>query len=359
MQLAKLLHPRPRTIGSKLIEMFRAIQIESTLSKEAILEAYLTIAPYGGNIEGIVASSLRYFGKKPYALSYGQMALLVALPQSPERYRPDRHPKQSQKARDRVLEDALENKAMSLYSYTHALKEALPQRLYPLPRYMPHLSENILAKLSAKAYDTTLNAKVQIALEQWAKTKSRFLGKDTTLAVLVAKNSDATIQAYVGSHDRFSTSVSGYVDMIKAIRSPASTLKPFIYAYGFEKHIIHPNTIILDEETRFGDYMPYNFSKDYTGEIRIGEALQYSLNIPAVKVLQKVGVEDFVQRLSTLSGKLFIPKDKATLPIALGGIGLSIWQLTQLYVALGNEGKAYGLQYLSHTKERKMKQLFD
>lgn len=360
MQLAKLLHPRPRTLSAKFIEIFRAIQLEYHYSKDEILEAYLTIAPYGGNIEGILSASKRYFNKKPYGLEASQMALLVALPQSPEANRPDRQAKRSKKARDKVLTYAKDKGIISSYAYTQALNSPLPTTLHPLPRYAGHIASKVL-KPHSFIVETTLNESLQIQLEKWALGKAKSLDKKSTLAVLVVRNADASIQAYLGSHDRFSKRVSGYIDMITAIRSPASTLKPFIYAKGFEKHLIHPNTIIRDEKTRFGDYMPHNFSNDYIGEVTINEALQKSLNIPAVKVLQRIGVEDFLSHIDHFTeGKLFIPKGKATLPIALGGMGLSMWQLTALYVGLANDGASYPLYYLKkedNTTKNK-KQLF-
>lgn len=349
MQLARLLDPKPRTVTSKLIEIIRALQLELHYSKKEILSAYLTLAPYGGNVEGIVAASMRYFGKQPYALSASQIALLVALPQSPERNRPDKHYKKSIQARDKVLTYAKRENLIGEYEYQEALKEALPKRLKPLPRYSPHLAQKLLSRTKDKTLEieTTIHALLQRQLEHWALSKEGMLDKGSTFSVLVVKNSDASIKAYLGSHNMFSKRVSGYVDMIKAIRSPGSTLKPFIYAHGFEEHIVHPNTMILDQETRFGDYTPHNFSYEYTGEVSLEYALQNSLNIPAVKILNKLGVDSFVEKISKISGKLHIPKEQASLPIALGGVGVSIWQLTQLYVALANGGSAKDLHYLT------------
>ncbi len=362
MQLARLLDPKPRTITSKFIEIFKALQLELHYSKEEILSAYLTLAPYGGNVEGIVAASMRYFDKYPYALSASQSALLVAMPQSPERNRPDKHYKKSIQVRNKVLTYAKSKNLIGEYEYQEALKEALPKSLKSLPRYAPHLAQKLLSRSKDKTLEieTTLNAPLQKQLEHWALSKEGILDKGTTFSVLVVKNSDSSIQAYMGSHNMFSKNVSGYVDMIKAIRSPGSTLKPFIYAHGFEKHIVHPNTMIMDKETRFGDYTPHNFSHEYTGEVSLTYALQNSLNIPAVKILNKIGVDDFVEKISKVSGKLHIPKEKASLPIALGGVGLSIWQLTQLYVALANGGSAKDLHYLpSYTNTSHTKNLFE
>jgi len=360
MQLARLLEPKPRTLMAKLTQMFRALQLEWYYSKDEILAAYLTLAPYGGNVEGIVAASMRYFAKYPYALSASQTALLVAMPQSPERNRPDRDYEKSREVRDKVLHYLKKRGLITSYEFKEALDEALPRKSKAFPRNAPHLAQKLLSKSQENIIETTLHATLQQQLEQWALSKETVLDKGTTLAVLVVRNKDGAVQAYMGSHDMFSRSVSGYVDMIQAIRSPGSTLKPFIYTYGFESHLIHPNTKILDKETRFGNYRPHNFSHRYSGEVTLQYALQHSLNIPAVKILNRVGVDAFVERISSLSGSLHIPKKRATLPIALGGIGISIWQLTQLYMALANDGHASALHVLPQKgEETKEKELFE
>jgi len=347
MQLARLLDPKPRTIISKLQEIINAFQIELHYSKDEILSLYLTLTPYGGNVEGVVGASMRYFGKLPKTLTASESALLVSLPQSPERNRPDRYLKKAIEARDKVLKIAYKNSIINSVEYKQARDSIPPTKLNSYPRSAPHLSHRLLTNptIDSREINTTLDSILQKQLEIWAKDKSDILPKDTTISLLVVKNSNSSILAYLGSHDIFSNRVSGYVDMVKAIRSPGSTLKPFIYAFGFGKHIIHPNSIIMDEETLFGDYRPHNFSKRFNGEVTISKALRYSLNIPAVKVLQRVGVEKFIERLGKLSGKLKLPQDRATLPIALGGVGISLWQLTQLYVALANGGSANLLHY--------------
>ncbi|MEA3456890.1 MAG: penicillin-binding protein 1C, partial [Campylobacterota bacterium] len=348
MQLARLLDPKPRTVTAKLTEILHAFQLEWHYSKEEILSAYLTLTPYGSNVEGVVGASMRYFGKLPRSLSAGEAALLVSLPQSPERNRPDRHIENSIKARNKVLKIALNKELINKFEYQQALKQSPPAKLKKFPRYAPHLAQKILSnpKSHQNEITTTLNGLLQKQLEVWARGKSETLAKDTTIALLLIRNSDASVQAYLGSHDMFSQNVSGHVDMIQAVRSPGSTMKPFIYTFGFDKHFIHPNTLILDQETRFGDYLPHNFSNTYTGEVTIAYALQHSLNIPAVKILKRVGTEAFISQVATYAGKLKVPKNRATLPVALGGAGISMWQLSQLYVALANSGSANRIHYL-------------
>jgi penicillin-binding protein 1C len=347
MQLARLLEPKPRTVRSKIIEIIRAFQLESTYSKEEILQAYLTLAPYGGNVEGIIGASMRYFGKLPYALSISEAATLVSLPQSPEHNRPDRYPEQSRIARDKVLKIAKEAGILTPLLYTKATDAPVTAQRFSFPRYAPHLSQRLLHRSEKITIQTTLDATLQQQLEQWAAQQGSSLPKGTTLASLIIQNRTASVLAYLGSHDMFSPKVAGFVDIIPVPRSPGSLLKPFIYGLGFEKHLIHPNTLIMDRETRFGDYLPHNYSREYTGEVTVAYALQHSLNIPAVKVLQKLGAQTFIERITALTGKIEIPKKQATLPIALGGMGVSLWQVAQLYTALANEGRAPKLHYLS------------
>ena len=346
MQLARLLEPKPRTVRSKIIEILRAFQLESTYTKEEILRAYLVLAPYGGNIEGVLGASMHYFGKLPYALSIEEAAILVSLPQSPESHRPDRHPKASRKARNKVLLVTKKAGILTEKRYLQASRSPISLRTFPYPRHAPHLSQKLLASTRQGHLSTTLDATLQIQLEQWASSKKNSLPKGTTLAALVVENQTAAIQAYLGSHNMFSPKVAGYIDMVQIARSPGSVLKPFIYGLGFEAHAIHPNTLIYDRETRFGDYLPHNYSRTYHGEVSIAYALQHSLNIPAVKVLQKIDTETFVSRISRLSGTLQIPKKQATLPIALGGFGISLWQIAQLYTALANQGSSVPIHLL-------------
>ena len=341
MQLARLLEPKPRTLRSKIIEMIRALQLELHHTKAELLTAYLTLTPFGGNVEGIVAASWRYFGKLPTSLSPAQAALLVALPRSPERLRPDRHPEAAHTARDRVLRKALTHGLLTPALYREALREPLPRTLHPFPRYAPHLAQHLLHRFPRQSMiPTTLERPLQIQLESWAKLKGESLPKGATFALLLVRNRDSAVLAWLGSHAMFSPRTAGYIDMLRIPRSPGSTLKPFVYGMAFEQHRLHPNTRITDRQTRFGDYLPHNYSRTYTGEVTVAYALAHSLNIPAVKVLHAVGAPSFVARLGSVTGKLQLSGREATLPVILGGLGIRPVQLAQLYVALANGGAA-------------------
>ncbi len=348
MQLARLLEPKPRTLRSKIIEMIRALQLEMHHTKAAILSAYLTLTPYGGNVEGIVAASRRYFGKLPANLSPAEAALLVALPRNPEQLRPDRHPRRARAARDRVLRKALRHGLITPAVYARAVAVPVPRTLHPFPRHAPHIAPRLLRKAPAfqTTTATTLQTPLQTQLEAWARIAGMRLPDGATLAVLVVRNRDGAVEAYLGSHDMFSPRIAGYVDMIRAVRSPGSTLKPFVYAMAFETHRVHPNTIIRDRETRFGDYLPHNYSRRYTGDVTVAYALEHSLNIPAVKLLAQVGAPAFVARLGRVAGKLHIPRGTPTLPVILGGLGITPWQIAQLYVGLAHGGEALRLHLI-------------
>ena len=354
MQVARLLEPKSRTLSSKVIEIIRALQLEYHYTKEQILNIYLTLAPYGGNVEGIEAASWYYFGKHPYALSASEAALLVALPKNPEGYRPDKHPKRAKRARDRVLKRAYKAGLLSTFLYQQALKEPIATKLHKFPRYASHLALKLLRDSSKLNINTTINGTLQKQLESWAKERGKSLPSGASMALLIVENSNSKVRAYLGSYDMFNQKISGYIDMTKAIRSPGSALKPFIYAMGFEQHIIHPQSIILDKEVSFGNYHPHNYSRRYHGQVTISEALINSLNIPAVKVLYRVGAGEFIDKLQKVVGKVHIPKNSATLPVALGGLGVTLWQLTQGYVTLANGGSSKNLTILKETKQHNL-----
>ena len=346
MQLARLLEPKRRTVAAKIFEIFRAIELELHYSKKEILESYLTLAPYGGNIEGVVAASMHYFGKLPNALSASEAAILVALPQSPEHNRPDRHPYWAKEARNKVLKRSFDAGILPDQIYQEALLDRVKKERFPFPRYAPHLSLKLLATKKESAMQTTIHLPLQVALEKWAKVEAKVLPKEATLAALVVHNKDGAVIGYLGSYDIFNRRNAGYIDMIQALRSPGSVLKPFIYGVAFEKRIIDTNTIINDREIQIANYRPHNYSKEFYGEVTIAKALQNSLNIPAVKVLYAVGANQFTQRIQECVGKIKIPQSQATLPVALGGFGITPMQVAGLYTLLANGGSGYKLHTL-------------
>ncbi len=341
MQVARLLEPRPRTLSAKLIEAARALQLEWRYDKRAILGMYLTLAPYGGNVEGVRAASLTLFGKPPTELDAAEAALLVALPQSPSRLRADRFPDRARAARDKVLDRAVQAGALSAKAAAEARTEPVPAARQPLPAAAPHLADALRARRPGETrLTTTLDGGLQRAVEALARREMDTLHPRAGLAALVVDNRTRAVLAYLGSPDALDRDRLGPIDMVRAVRSPGSALKPFIYGLGFDDGLIHPLTQVSDVSTRFGDYAPRNFDRGFTGDLTIEEALQRSLNIPAVLVLDKVGPLRFADALRRAGARLVLPNRSTVpgLPVALGGASISLWDMATLYSGLARGG---------------------
>ena len=346
MQLARLSEPpEERGWRLKFKQMFRAWQIERTFTKDQILERYLTLAPYGGNLEGVRAASLAYFGKEPNKLMLQEAALLVALPQSPEARRPDRKAKNAKRAADRVLQRMAAAGAIEQREVARAAALNLGANRRGLPSLAPHLAEVANSKLGDVANGgqklvLTLNKTSQIALEQVAKEAARRLGANLSVAMILADSRTGEILAEVGAANYFDSSRAGWVDMSRAPRSPGSTLKPFIYAQAFDEGIVTPQTIISDRPVNFGGYRPRNFDTTYQGDVSVREALQMSLNVPAVLLLDSVGPMRLINQMTRAGLQPKFPLvEQPGLSIGLGGVGLSLFDLVQAYAMLANGGR--------------------
>lgn len=341
MQVARLLEPRPRSLSAKLIEAARAAQLEWRYDKRAILGMYLTLAPYGGNVEGVRAAALTLFGKAPTELDAAEAALLVALPQSPSRLRADRFPERARMARDKVLDRAGQAGALSAKAAEEAKTEPVPSARQPLPASAPHLADALRARRSGETIlTTTVDGGLQRAVEALARREVAPLNQRAGMAALVVDNRTRAVLAYLGSSDALDEERRGPIDMVRAVRSPGSALKPFIYGLGFDDGLIHPLTQVADVSTRFGDYAPRNFDRGFTGDLTIEEALQRSLNIPAVLVLDRVGPLRFADALRRVGARLVLPSRNAVpgLPVALGGASINLWDMTTLYSGLARGG---------------------
>ena len=348
MQVARLLEPRPeRTLTAKLRQMVRAIQLEHRFTKDEILGLYLSLAPYGGNIEGVRAASLIYFGKEPRRLSLGEAALLVALPQSPEARRPDRHAHAARRARDRVLDRVVAQGAVVPAEAAYARSEAVPDRRRAVPMLAAHAAETAVRAQSGKhAINLTLDAGMQAGMESLLREHVAALGPKLSGAILVIDNATGHVLAHAGSPDYLSVERAGAVDGAQALRSPGSALKPFIYALAFEEGIAHPETLLEDAPARFGAYRPENFDLAFTGQTTARRALQQSLNVPAVELLARLGPERFLARLRQAGADVVVPKDQPPgLAIGLGGVGIRLVDLAGLYVALARGGESVPLRW--------------
>lgn len=342
MQVARLIEPRSeRSLAAKLLQMVRAIQIERRLTKTQILDLYLTHAPYGGNLEGVRAASLAYFGREPARLDVAQAALLVALPQLPEKRRPDRHSEAARQVRARVLNRPAVAAVVGQGEAERAALVLVPSERRQLPAYAAHLAELAVRKAPGmNIHETTLKREVQAGLEAAAASAAARLGPKVSVAMVMADVRTGAIIGEVGSADYFDTARAGFVDMTRALRSPGSTLKPFIYGLAFEQGYVAQETIIEDRPADFYGYRPRNFDMSYQGDVSVREALQLSLNVPAVRLLDAVGPTRLLVRFRRAGVTPVLPPNEAPgLAVALGGIGLTLKDLVQLYTGLANRGE--------------------
>ncbi len=341
MQVARLVEPRSeRSLSAKLRQAVRALALERELGKEGVLRLYLALAPFGGPVEGVRAASLSYFGREPNRLTAGETALLVALPQAPEARRPDRHPEAARRARDRVLIRAVARGVLTAQEAGDAAREPVPTRRADFPLLAAHAAERALAEAPGRAvHRLSLDARLQAALEGLAR-EGLARQPGLSAAILALDNATGEVRARVGSAGYLEAARAGAIDMSAAVRSPGSALKPFIYAQAFDLGLAHPETLIEDRPVRFGGgYAPQNFDLAYQGTVTARRALQLSLNVPAVELLDAVGAARFIARLRGTGAAVTLPRDTAPgLPVALGGLGITLADLARLYAGLARGG---------------------
>ena len=346
MQTARLMAPGARGISAKLAQSARALQLEWRYSKHDILGLYLTLAPYGGNLEGVRSASLAYFGKEPKSLTLGEAALLVALPQSPERLRPDLHPEAARRGRDKVLTRLVERGVLSQARAGEAMAEPIPVARRPLPFVAPHLADRMIVDAKPGAViGTEIDSALQSGLEALARREAQAFPDGANLAILVVDNATRCVRAYLGNADFWGR--HGQIDLAEAVRSPGSALKPFLYGVIFDDFAAHPETLIEDRPTVFGSYAPRNFDRGFQGTVSLRQALQLSLNVPAVALLDRYGPVRFAARLGEAGARLHLPDGVAgpSLPLILGGVGITLEDLTTLYVGLAQDGRVAPLRY--------------
>jgi penicillin-binding protein 1C len=364
MQLARLMEPRrERSVYAKLRQMVRAIEIERQLTKDQILDLYLALAPFGGNLEGVRAASIAYFGKEPKRLSLAEAALLVALPQSPETRRIDRYPDVARAARDRVLDRMVEDGRIGQEDALQAKTVLVPRLRRPMPILAPHSADQAMAVVKdSDVIRLTLDATLQKTLEALARDRAIALGPNISVAIVAVDNASGDVLARIGSPDYFDDRRAGQVDMTRAVRSPGSTLKPFIYGLAFEDGFVHPESLIDDRPIRFGSYAPENFDMTFQGTVAVRRALQQSLNVPAIALLDRVGASRLASRLKQAGANLVLPKDEAPgLAMGLGGVGVTLQDLAQLYSGLARLGNTRPLREIVGAKddERESLRLMD
>ncbi len=340
MQVARLLeNGGTGQVSGKLRQMRVALALERRLSKQQILGLYLNLAPFGGNLEGVRSATLAYFGKEPRRLTPAEAALLVAIPQSPEGRRPDRHPDQAEAARSRVLHRAVGAGLIDADQAAAARTEAVPDRRRPVPALAPHLADRMrAADPGLRRHHLTLDARLQAKIETLAADAVAARPEALQVAIVIADHRSGEVLASVGSAAYTGDARQGFVDMTSALRSPGSTLKPLIYALAFDEGLAHPETLLEDRATDFGGYAPQNFDRTFHGTIRAREALQLSLNIPVVALTDAMGPARLLAGLRRAGVNPAIPGNQPGLAVALGGVGVTLNDMVQLYAALARGG---------------------
>ena len=347
MQVARLLEDSGTgKVGGKLRQMRLALALERRLTKAQILTLYLHLAPYGGNLEGVRAASLAYFGKEPRRLTPAEAALLVAIPQAPESRRPDRFAAKAGTGRDRVLTRAVEAGIIDADQSAAARTEKVPTARLPFPALAPHLADRArAADPTAGRITLTVDSGLQARLEQLAANAVADKGDQMQVAIVVADHRSGEVLASVGSAGFQADARQGFVDMTMALRSPGSTLKPLIYALAFDQGLAHPETLIDDQPVNFDGYAPTNFDRTWHGTIRVREALQQSLNIPAVLLTEAMGPAALLAGMRRAGIEPVIPGNQPGLAVALGGVGVTLTDLVQLYASLARGGVALPLHW--------------
>ena len=352
MQVARLLEPHSRTLHGKIWQMFRALQLEWQFDKQQILGLYLNYAPFGGPIEGVQAASFTYFGKPALSLTHAEAALLAVLPQSPTRLRPDRQPGKALAARNKVLHRLATFNVWPQSTVQEALAEPVVARYNSYPKIAPLLARRLINRYPTLQHiPTTLDGNMQRNMERTVKNYIQTFPQGTSAAVLILNNQDLSVLSYVGSADFDNNQRFGHVDMVTAIRSPGSTLKPILYGLAMDQGLIHEQSLLLDVPSEFAQYKPQNFNQGFSGPVSVRRALQGSLNVPAVQLLDAVGPNTFYAHLRSSGMPLYTPNNNAAnLSLILGGAGTNLESLTRTFAAFGREGLTRPITFLQPDK---------
>jgi penicillin-binding protein 1C len=346
MQVARLLE-RSGTGAwrGKLRQIRVALALEQRLTKTEVLNLYLQLAPMGGNLEGVRAASLAYFGKEPTRLTPAQSSLLVAIPQAPTARQPDKNPDFALSARNRVLSRMLAQGVWTASAIQSAIEEPIAVKRMRFPSHASHLANRVVrGDPLQQEHQLTVDRTLQASLETLASQTAFSIGDGISAAIVVADHKTGEVLASVGSAGTSDVGRDGFVDMTRAVRSPGSTLKPLIYAMGFDDGLAHPETVIEDRPTDFSGYAPKNFDKTFRGPLRVREALQLSLNVPVVAMLDRLGPASLMlhMRQANMAPKLPAAENPG-LAVGLGGVGVTLNDLVSLYAGIANGGTSVEL----------------
>ena len=343
MQVARLMEPKERTYTNKLKEMFRALQLEFRYSKSEILQLYLNHVPYGGNIEGVKSASILYFQQMPDALSLAQVVTLAMIPNKPNSLKPGINNSYITQERNRWLEYFGKRSLFPNDDIDDALNEPLEAERNEAPKLAPHFAIQIKNRYPEQAATRTfIDPAIQAKVENLVYDHIRPIKQMniTNAAVVVVENKTNGIVAYAGSADFFDEQHYGQVDGSTAIRSPGSTLKPFLYALAIDKGLVTPHYLLSDIPVNYGGYSPDNYDSKFRGLISMEDALALSLNVPVVNILNELGVEFFTEKLISAGfGSIKRSSSYLGLSLVLGGCGVKLTELTNLFNAFADEGR--------------------
>ena len=359
MQVVKLLEPKKRTYFNKLVEVVKAYKLESKFSKDEILKIYLNNVPYGSNIIGYSGAIKMYFNKEVKDLSYAEATLLAVLPNSPGILNLKKNNDKLEAKRNRLLKTLLDRKLIDERQYKFSLLEKFPNKIYYYEKKAPQFSIFLKNKYPEKIIKSTLDYNLQKKLEKIVHDYSNAM-KDVGInnaAVLVVNNKTKEVLAYVASQDFYDKRNNGEIDGLQAKRSPASLLKPFLFALSIDDGLIVPDSIYPDVPIYFGNFYPKNSSNTFTGMVKIEEALIKSLNIPFVKLLSDYGVDRFYYFLENNDNYPEDRFDKYGLSLILGTREMRPVDIGKLYIGRANYGKVSNLKYtLTEDKPKEYQQ---
>ncbi|MBD0278929.1 MAG: penicillin-binding protein 1C, partial [Flavisolibacter sp.] len=356
MQVARALEPRKRNVFSKLIEVFRAFQLEWKYNKEEILQLYLNLVPYGGNIEGVKSASLLYFNKAPDHLSLAEITALSIIPNRPSSLVIGKNNDLIIKERNRWLNRFAEDKVFTKKEIKDALSEPLHASRTSVPHFIPHLSYKLKQQQNSDIIKTTIVLNTQLKIEKLVADYVRTLQLKNirNAAVIVVDNQTGKVISYVGSGNFNDTTDGGQVNGAAAIRQPGSTLKPLLYGLCIDEGLLTPKMVINDVPVNYQGYAPENYDQKFNGSVTVEYALEHSLNIPSVKSLKQLGKEKLIDKLIAADFRQ-IQKDqrKLGLSLILGGCGTTLEQLTGLFAAFAREGTYSPLLFTQNETKRK------
>jgi penicillin-binding protein 1C len=352
MQVARALEPKKRTYPNKLVEMFRAFELEWKYSKDEILQLYLNLVPYGSNIEGVKSASILYFKKNPDHLSLAEITALSIIPNRPSTLVMGKNNDLIVQERNRWLKQFAADKVFTEKEIQDALSEPLTATRGVVPKLIPHLAYR-LKKQGGDIIETNIEINTQYKVEKLVEDYARSLSLKNirNAAVIVINNQTHRVITYVGSAGFYDTLDAGQVNGAAAIRQPGSTLKPLLYGMCIDEGLMTPKAVITDVAVNYEGYAPENYDKQFNGYVTMEYALEHSLNIPAVKGLKMLGKDKLVQKLGACDFRQ-IKKDqpKLGLSMILGGCGATLEELTGLYSSFANEGKYFRPQYVRQQK---------